>query len=564
MILKGSSVASGIAVGKAFVYKEDIFQPKASFVPKGTEQVQVDKYLLVKQKAYNELEKIKLAAQKHDPAKAEIFSAHQEIIEDIVINEEIPAKILNEHWAGDWAIYQVYETIYDTLKHTADPLISERAADFNDVRNLLLKLWYGKKNEELPALPEAVIVAALELSPSYLASIDKEKVLAFITENGGLTSHSAILAKSFEIPAVFGINGLLDNIKHGQTLAVNADEGFVILDPDEKTAAEYKNKRENFLANKKETEAYLKKEGRTSCGVKIDIGLNISNADSDLSAAEYVDSVGLFRTEFLYMGRSSLPSEDEQFSVYKKTLECFGKRPVILRTIDIGGDKPVSSMQLPKEENPFLGNRALRLCFTYPEIFITQIKAALRAAVYGNLWLMLPMVGSLEDIRKAKSYITAAADELKKEGKAFGDFKTGIMIEIPSIALIAEHAAKEADFASIGSNDLCQYLCAADRQNSVVEDYYQTFHPALFKLIKQTVSAFEKYGKPVSICGEIASNPAAAPLLIGLGLRKLSMGAASIAAVKRKLASVTINQAEEIAKKVLECAAASDVKKLLH
>ncbi len=564
MILKGNSVAPGIAVGKVFVYKEDIFQPKASFVPEGTEQVQLDKYLLVKQKAYNELEKIKLAAQKHDPEKAEIFTAHQEIVEDIIINEEIPAKILNEHLAGDWAIYQVYKTIYDTLKQTSDPLIAERAADFDDVLTLLLKLWYGKRSGELSALPEPVIVAASELSPSNAASMDKEKVLALITENGGLTSHSAILAKSFEIPAVFGIKGLLENIKHGQTAAVNADEGGVILDPDEKTAAEYNKKREIFLANKKETKVYLKKEGRTSCGVKIDIGLNISNADSDLSAAEYVDSVGLFRTEFLYMGRGSLPSEDEQFSVYKKALECFGKRPVILRTIDIGGDKPISSMELPKEENPFLGNRALRLCFTYPEIFMTQIKAALRAAVYGNLWLMLPMVGSLEDIRKAKSYIAAASDELKKEGKAFGDFKTGIMIEIPSIALVAEHAAKEADFASIGSNDLCQYLCAADRQNSVVGEYYQTFHPALFKLIKQTVSAFEKYGKPVSLCGEIASNLSAVPLLIGLGLRKLSMGAGSIAAVKHKLASVSIKQAEEIAKKALKCASAADVKKLLY
>jgi len=264
------------------------------------------------------------------------------------------------------------------------------------------------------------------------------------------------------------------------------------------------------------------------------------------------------------MGRDTLPCEDEQFAVYGRVLERYGQRPVIIRTLDIGGDKELASMDLPRERNPFLGNRALRFCFSKSDIFITQLKAVLRASVYGNLWLMLPMVGSLEDIRRAKEFIGLAREELKNEGKTFSEIKTGIMIEIPSIALVSDLAAKEADFASIGSNDLCQYLCAADRMNSEVEPYYQSYHPAMFRLFKEIISAFEKAEKPVSICGELGADRLAIPVLLGLGLRKLSMGATSVAAVKRALSAFTLKQAEEIAAKVLELPTAADVKKFLN
>jgi phosphotransferase system enzyme I (PtsI) len=364
---------------------------------------------------------------------------------------------------------------------------------------------------------------------------------------------------------VLGIADLLETIKHGQRAAVNAVEGTVILDPDKATAEEYAQKSEAFQRDRVTTAAFLNREACTADKVKIEIGLNIADAhDNELEASAYTDSVGVFRTEFLYMGRSSLPTEDEQFSVYRKVLECFGKRPVFLRTLDIGGDKPLESMEWAHEENPFLGNRALRFCFTHPDIFRTQIRAALRAGVYGSLWLMLPMVASLDDIRKAKEHIAAARNELKKEGKPCGDMKLGIMIEIPSIALIADLAAKEVDFASIGSNDLCQYLCAADRMNSAVEPYYQSYHPAMFRLIKETVSSFDKAGKPISICGELGGDPLAVPILIGLGMRKLSMGAASVAAVKRTIASLTVEKVEAIAAKVLQCSTAAEVKQYLE
>jgi phosphotransferase system enzyme I (PtsI) len=394
--------------------------------------------------------------------------------------------------------------------------------------------------------------------------MDKSKVLAILTETGGVTSHAAIIAKSYGIPTILGIQGLLENASHGQMAAVNADEGMVILDPDAEELAEYEKKYEAYSRDRKEAQSFLSAEGRSRCGVKIEIGLNISGADdAELSAARHTDFAGLFRTEFLFMGRDDLPPEEEQISSYRKVLESFGEKAVILRTIDIGGDKPLSSVEMPREDNPFLGNRALRFCFSNPAIFKSQIRAALLSSVYGNLWLMLPMVTSVDDIINAKDIIAGVRDELVKEGKSIGEIKTGIMVEIPSIALVADHAAREADFACIGTNDLCQYVCAADRHNSAVEPYYQSYHPALFKLIRETVSAFWKEGKPVSICGELAADPAACSVLIGLGLRKLSMGAASVARVKRAISNLTVAKCEEIAGRVLNCAAAEDVKKIL-
>jgi phosphoenolpyruvate-protein phosphotransferase (PTS system enzyme I) len=563
MVLNGKCAAPGTAVGRIFIYKNNILLPKESLISEGEQQSNLDHYLMVKKQALEEFAEIKSAMQKHDPKKAEIFEAYQEIINDIVINEEIPSKILNENWAGDWAIYQVYETVIVVLRQTADSLIAERAADFDNVRSMLLRLWYGERNDGLERLTDYVIIAANDILPSDIACIDRNKVLAIVAETGGITSHTAIIAKSYGIPTVLGINKLFDTVKHGQMAAVNADEGIVILDPEESVVEEYTQKSNIFLRNKMITETYLYREGCTADGVKIDIGLNISNVDTDLAAADYTDSVGVFRTEFLYMGRDTLPSEDEQFAVYSRVLERYGQRPVIIRTLDIGGDKELTSMDLPKEKNPFLGNRAIRFCFCKPDIFITQLKAALRASVYGSLWLMLPMVGSIEDIRRAKEFICLAREELKNEGETFSEIKIGIMIEIPSIALVSDLAVKEVDFASIGSNDLCQYLCAADRMNSEVESYYQSYHPAMFRLLKEIINVFEKAEKPISICGEMGADKLAIPVLLGLGLRKLSMSAASVAAVKRTLSVFTLKQTEEIAAKVLELPTAAEVKKFL-
>ncbi|GBU29163.1 phosphoenolpyruvate-protein phosphotransferase [Treponema sp. R8-4-B8] len=564
MILKGKGIAPGIAVGHIYIYDEKFDIPCESFVPQGEEQAHLARYYSIKKEAINEIEKLRLSVSSVDPVKAEIFTAHKEIVEDLIINEEIPARILNEHWAGDWAIYQVYETVLGVLRKTSDSLIAERAADFDDIRALLLRLWYGQKSTSLSSLKEPCVIAARELKPSGTAGLNSGNILAILTETGGITSHAAIIAKSYGIPAVLGIEGLLSAVKQGQLSAVDAAQGTVIIDPEEEIVKEYQEKSGVFNRDRKDAETFQKREAVTACGTRIDIDLNISNAnDDELDAQSYTDGVGLFRTEFLYMGRNTLPSEEEQFETYKKVLERFGKRPVILRVLDIGGDKQVPYMEQNHEDNPFLGKRGIRLCFSNPEIFKTQLRAAIRASLYGNLWLMLPMVGSIDDIKKARKIIAEIKNALKKENVQFGEFKIGIMIEIPSIALIAGLAAKEVDFASIGSNDLCQYLCAADRMNADMEPYYQSYHPSVFKLIKEVVSVFNNAKKPISICGELGSDPAAIPVLIGLGLRKFSMGAASVAAVKRAIASVTVEQAEEMARKALSFSTASKIEKFL-
>jgi len=559
MILSGKKSTGGVAAGRIYIHNNNYINPVQSFVDEGDEQAHLDHYLSVKQEAMQELDRIIANIQKEDADKALIFAAQKEIVDDIIINEEIHAKILNDKCAGDWAVFHVYDTVLASFKKTADPLIAERALDFDDVRSMLLRLWYGKKNEELASLKENAIIAAVELLPTDTVNMDRNKVLAIITEKGGITSHTAIIAKSFGIPAIFGLEGLLDAVKQGQFAAVDADNGMVFLDPDDDTALEYIKKQEIFLKEKKENEIWLRKKGQTSCGVKIDIGLNIANINTDIEKADFADYSGLFRTEFLFMGRDKLPDEEEQFCVYRKVLERFKEKPVMLRTLDIGGDKKLSCMELAKEENPFLGNRGLRLCFNYPEIFKTQIRAALRASIFGNLWLMFPMVTSIEDIIKGKMFIEEVKDELKREKISTGVFKTGIMIEVPSIALIAHKAACEVDFASIGTNDLCQYLCAADRTNSMVEDYYQCYHPAMFRLIAGIISSFTDAGKSVSICGELGCDEKAVPALIGLGLRKFSMGYAPVASVKKVISLFSLKDCEKIAKQILDCATASEI-----
>ncbi|MDR1144359.1 MAG: phosphoenolpyruvate--protein phosphotransferase [Spirochaetaceae bacterium] len=558
--MTGRGVSSGIAVGKIYVYSPFKPEPKESLCEPGEEGEQRSRYEQVTKNALDELETLKLSLEKDDPEKAKIFAAHQDIVTDVAINEEILNKILNERWCGDWAIFTAYEQFLRMIRRVKDPLIAERAADFEDVRRRLLRIWYGRSGTAMPDSP--VIIAAHDLLPSDTAALDRNTVQAILAETGGATSHSAIIAKSYGIPAVLGISGLLDCVRSGQLAAVDADEGSVLLDPDEASAAVYKRREARFRKDRETAAAFRGREAFTADGVRIDTGLNIADA-GDLDHADYADSVGLFRTEFLYMGRDTLPSEEEQFVLYRKVLERFGKRPVTLRTLDIGGDKTLASVRLPVEDNPFLGNRALRLCFSHPEIFRTQIRASLRASVYGELWLMLPMVGSLDDIREAKEFIGGVRRELESEGCPCGSFKTGIMIEIPSIALVAEEAAAEVDFASIGSNDLCQYLCAADRMNPSVARYYQSWHPGLFRLIGETVKAFAGAGKPLCICGELGGDPLAVPALVGLGMRKLSMGAAALGRVKRTLAGFTLAQAEELARQVLRCATAAEVERHL-
>lgn len=565
MIYEGNLVSKGIAVGKVFLHEPFFAEVTETYFPENELDCQMARYKDTFRKTERELERIQETMEKQDPEKAAIFGAHLEILHDDAMCEEIEDGIKKERCKPDWAIQRVYDTYIRMLEEVEDPLIRERVADLRDVKSRLIRNWNNVEEKNLANLPEPVVVAAYDLLPSDTATIDRSKVLAIVTEIGGSTSHSAIIARSYEIPALLGIAGLMDNIRHGQEVIVDALAGKLITDPPPAKKSEYAKQREKFLETMESVRRYIGVEPLTADGVRVDIGLNIGSASaSALEGAKYTDFVGLFRTEFLYMEKPTLPDEQEQFEAYKKVLIEYNPRPVTIRTLDIGGDKTLESMKLPHEDNPFLGNRALRLCFDRPDIFRTQLRALLRASVYGNLWLMLPMVGSLDDIRKAKAIIEDLKKELDAEHVAYApDMKVGIMIEIPSIALISDLAAREVDFASIGTNDLCQYLTAVDRLNPTVSQYYQSYHPGMFRLMGYAVEEFNKAGKPISVCGELGGDELAAPVLVGMGMRKLSMNINAVAPVKRALSRITTEQAKRLAETVAQLPTADDVEAFL-
>jgi len=383
--------------------------------------------------------------------------------------------------------------------------------------------------------------------------------MGIITEVGGATSHTAILAQSYKIPAVLGVPEATKIVQNGDMVILDALKGQVLLEPDRTTIAEYEVKLEEFLKSEKQSAEFLNRIPLVASGERFSVGLNIGTTEPD-EGFKYVDFVGLFRTEFVYMESEHMPTEDEQFAAYRKVLANAMGNPVTLRTLDIGGDKSLRYLTLPKEDNPFLGNRALRLCLDMPEMFKTQLRAALRASAFGPMQIMFPMVGTMDDIRAGNAAVEEAKAELRAEGIPFDEkINIGIMIEIPSIAMIADMAAKETDFASVGTNDLTQYLHAVDRMNPKLTNYYQSSSPAMFRILGRIFKEYNEAGKPISVCGELAGDPLAAIVLFGLGLRKFSMNASNIAHVKRALSLFTLAETEQIAKKVQNLSTEAEV-----
>ena len=551
MVLRGNGVSKGVAIGEIFLYQPFIPQTTEAHYS-GDPKQYLEQYEALCLQARVELQAIRERMMQTDAEKAAIFSAQMEILCDEVMDEEIRDGIQYDTWMPDWAVETVYSRYERRLQKAGDPLIRERAADLKDVKNRLLRIWCGVPPQSLAQLEKPVIIAAHDLLPSDTAVMERDHVLGIVTESGGTTSHSAIIARSYGIPAVLGIPNLLPRLTNGEKVILDAVDGVLITRPDGKQEKEMRIKQKEYEIHAARIQKYLHRDPLTADGERIEIGLNIGSArPEDLEGSSVTDFVGLFRTEFLYMDNDHLPTEEEQIIQYQKALLEYAPRPVVLRTLDIGGDKTLPYFPLPQEQNPFLGKRALRLCFDSPELFRTQLRAALRASVAGQLWIMLPMVSSIEEIKRAKALLEQAKQELRQEKLPFDEgVKLGIMIEIPAVAVIADLIAPEVDFASIGTNDLCQYLMAVDRMNPEVTSYYQSYHPALFRLIGYVVERFKQAGKPICICGELGGDPLAAPVLVGLGMRKLSMSLSSVAAVKRALAGFTVKQMEEMARAV--------------
>lgn len=555
MFLTGKSISSRIVMGEVLKYVP--FSCDRSLRKNENEGAQelTKQYYATKERAMQEL--IKLGERIEQTGNSEntaFVFAHQEILSDPTMDKEIVELIGDEAYCPDSAIIKIYEKYIKIFSKSKNKVIQERASDLRDVQTRLLRCWHHMPEKNLSSLDRPCIVVAEELFPSDTLGLDQKNILGIITQNGGTTSHTAIIARSMEIPALLGVSGIVDAVHDGEFVILDGVRGRALLDPDAETQQEYTAhiaKAERELAI---TRRYFQKTAETLDGTCMELRVNIASDELHrLDRVPYLDGVGLFRSEFLYLSQDSLPSEEFQFEAYKTVAEAFKGKPVVLRTLDIGGDKQVSYMDLPHEENPFLGNRGLRLCLSREDLFRNQLRAALRASAYGDLRIMFPMVTSLNELRQAKKILLDVEDELTAEKIAWNpQIKVGIMIEVPAIALIADQIVDEVDFVSVGTNDLCQYLCAADRMNADVKAYYQDYHPAMFRLLSELVKVFAPAGKCLSICGELAGDTLVQPLLVGLGVRTLSMDVTSIARAKRVIRHLKLEETQQLATQVLQ------------
>lgn len=549
MELFGKPVSAGIVIGAVLRYEP--FRPSLATRPLSAEAVPqaLASYEETRRRAQKELDALEAGLMEHDPDKAKIMAAHRDILLDPAMDEEVRTLVLDQCVSPDAAIAQTYDTYAAILSRSKNQVMRERASDLLDVKGRLLRCWAGAPERNLSALPGPVIVVADDLFPSDTVALDRAHVLGIVTQVGGGTSHTAIIARSYEIPAVLGIPGAMDALTDGQTVILDAVKGQVIIAPTAEEQAEYRKQADRLSRQLLEVKAFLDAEPVTRDGTQVEVCANIAAVnEQELSGAAHSDGCGLFRTEFLFLGGDHLPSEEEQYETYKKVLTAFGEKPVTLRTMDIGGDKQLPSLDLPKESNPFLGIRGLRLSLDRLDLFRTQARAALRASAHGNLKIMMPMVGALDEVRRAKAVFAEEGAALDAADAPWDhSVQIGIMVEVPSIALIADLIVDEVDFISVGTNDLTQYLCAADRMNPAVRPYYQDYHPALFRMLGYLARTFAGAGKSVSICGELGGDPLAVPVLVGLGIRKLSMGLASIPAVKQVIRSLEKGEAEALA-----------------
>lgn len=548
--------SKGIAVGKAFLVKAP--------------DLTAERVEITAQEAEREKTAFRHAVEKTRedlrPLAREnaVFAAHLDMAEDETLIDGVEEKI-SEGKCAQWALELQMEETCGLLESLEDAYLRERAADVRDVCRRIMAFLKGTREDPFQDIREEVILFAEELSPSDTAKMDFRYVKGMVTAKGGSTSHVAILARSLEIPALFGMEDILEKAAAGQEVILDGDGGILILSPDDMTRRVYQEKQ----AAQRELKQKLKEMNRlpavTTDGRRVHLYANVGSLkDIELAKKHGAEGIGLFRSEFLYMESSRFPTEQEQFEVYKKAAETM-KKTVTIRTLDIGGDKALPYYQFEKEENPFLGWRAIRFCLDMRDVFKTQLKAILRAAAYGEIRIMYPMIVSVEEFRKANQLLEECKRELKERGVLFREsISTGIMVETPAAVLVAEELAKEVDFFSIGTNDLTQYILAADRGNQKLAKLYDPFHPAVLRAVAKVIAAGHKEGKEVGMCGEFAGEERAVPLLIGMGLDECSMVSASIGAVRYQIRGISAENAKHLAERVLAAGTAKEVRHLLE
>ncbi|MDM6624233.1 phosphoenolpyruvate--protein phosphotransferase [Staphylococcus aureus] len=565
-LIKGIAASDGVAIAKAYL----LVEPDLTFDKneKVTDvEGEVAKFNSAIEASKVELTKIRNNAEVQLGAdKAAIFDAHLLVLDDPELIQPIQDKIKNENANAATALTDVTTQFVTIFESMDNEYMKERAADIRDVSKRVLSHILGVELPNPSMIDESVVIVGNDLTPSDTAQLNKEFVQGFATNIGGRTSHSAIMSRSLEIPAIVGTKSITQEVKQGDMIIVDGLNGDVIVNPTEDELIAYQDKRECYFADKKELQKLRDADTVTVDGVHAELAANIGTPNDLPGVIENgAQGIGLYRTEFLYMGRDQMPTEEEQFEAYKEVLEAMDGKRVVVRTLDIGGDKELSYLNLPEEMNPFLGYRAIRLCLAQQDIFRPQLRALLRASVYGKLNIMFPMVATINEFREAKAILLEEKENLKNEGHDISDdIELGIMVEIPATAALADVFAKEVDFFSIGTNDLIQYTLAADRMSERVSYLYQPYNPSILRLVKQVIEASHKEGKWTGMCGEMAGDEIAIPLLLGLGLDEFSMSATSILKARRQINGLSKNEMTELANRAVDCATQEEVIELVN
>lgn len=565
-LIKGIAASDGVAIAKAYL----LVEPDLTFDKneKVTDvEGEVAKFNNAIEASKVELTKIRNNAEVQLGAdKAAIFDAHLLVLDDPELIQPIQDKIKNENANAASALTDVTTQFVTIFESMDNEYMKERAADIRDVSKRVLSHILGVELPNPSMIDESVVIVGNDLTPSDTAQLNKEFVQGFATNIGGRTSHSTIMSRSLEIPAIVGTKSITQEVKQGDMIIVDGLNGDVIVNPTEDELIAYQDKRERYFADKKELQKLRDADTVTVDGVHAELAANIGTPNDLPGVIENgAQGIGLYRTEFLYMGRDQMPTEEEQFEAYKEVLEAMDGKRVVVRTLDIGGDKELSYLNLPEEMNPFLGYRAIRLCLAQQDIFRPQLRALLRASVYGKLNIMFPMVATINEFREAKAILLEEKENLKNEGHDISDdIELGIMVEIPATAALADVFAKEVDFFSIGTNDLIQYTLAADRMSERVSYLYQPYNPSILRLVKQVIEASHKEGKWTGMCGEMAGDETAIPLLLGLGLDEFSMSATSILKARRQINGLSKNEMTELANRAVDCATQEEVIELVN
>lgn len=565
-MFKGTNASAGIGIGKAAIIKENELVIRPEKVIDGAAEVERFEGALAETIAQTETLAADLATRVGEK-EAEIMQGHLMLLNDPMLTNEIESAITGDNVCSEFAIETVCTMYADMFASMDDELMQQRATDMRDIKVRLQQVLQGVKPVDIAALPEGSVIVAKDLTPSMTAGINPANVAGIVTEMGGRTSHSAILARALEIPAVVAVPGILGQVEDGAEMIVDGSEGVVLAAPSEEEKAEYTAKRDQFLKEKKELEQYIGKPTVTRDGVEIELVANIGNPDDVEKVLQYDgEGVGLFRTEFLFMDRTAMPTEEEQFEAYKKVAIALNGRPVIIRTLDIGGDKEIPYMGLQKDENPFLGYRAIRFCLDRKDdVYRPQLRALLRASVFGQIKIMIPMVTCIEEIREAKALIEEIKKELDEKGIAYNkEIKVGIMVETAAASLMADVFAKEVDFFSIGTNDLTQYTMSVDRGNEKVSYLYSTFNPAVLRSIRNIIKCGREAGIMVGMCGEAASDPMMIPLLLAFGLNEFSMSSSAILKARKMITGYSEAELQAVADKAMSFVSAKEIENFMR